>query len=76
MSLSHRGTIIHQFHRDVHSPSLIPGELPFNAKSIKEGGKRERTSVHTFMNSSNKHQQDSVSDHRQSQSAANLYLYH
>ncbi|CAF1051839.1 unnamed protein product [Rotaria sordida] len=92
MGLNKRATIIHQFHPEVllHSSGheqykqRIPSyeqtharlSTNIKSKSIYERKNRERISMHEFMNSSNKDQQDSISDSKYSKSAANLFLYH
>ncbi|CAF2590938.1 unnamed protein product [Rotaria sp. Silwood2] len=92
MDLSKRATIIHQFHPEtlLHSsvreqykqqtPSYEQTHTRLSAniksKPVYERKKREQTSMHAFMNSLNKDQQDSISDSKHSKSAANLFLYH
>ncbi len=86
MGIGQRGPVIHQFHPEVLLPSAVHKQQTSSyeqahdktkSKPIMGGGqKRERTSIHTFMNSSNKQQQDTISDYRHSQSAVDLFLYH
>jgi hypothetical protein len=83
MGIGQRGPVIHQFHPEVLLPSAVQTSSyeqvhdKTKSKAIMGGGqKRERTSIHTFMNSSNKQQRDTISDYRHSQSAVDLFLYH
>ncbi|UJR13894.1 hypothetical protein I4U23_000901 [Adineta vaga] len=77
----HRGPVIHQFNPQglVSEQYKQPSndQLSMN-KKVQPGhgnSKRERTSMHAFINPSTKHQHESISDYRHSQSAADLFLY-
>lgn len=75
MRRRHRGPTIHQFNphgvvSDQQKP-VAHDKFPVEPTNTK----RERTSMHAFMNHPSKHQQKSFSDYRHSQSAADLFLY-
>ncbi|CAF1363611.1 unnamed protein product [Adineta ricciae] len=75
MRRKHRGPTIHQFNphgvMSDQQKAAAHDKFPIEHANTK----RERTSMHAFMNLSSKLQQNSFSDYRHSQSAADLFLY-